>query len=170
MENEKEEALSKEEIAELRELIKYLKEFKQLHEKEESTLMAQESNVITSKNSQAHKSEAESDCGAEELDDDDEDDDEMPYWMEGADEEDYEEEYVTTAKKQVEPGKDKTSLGVLCCLFVPFFIAIILGCCLFEEGSDERKTFFNGFCKTLLVLASVIVLIGGVVAAIVASA
>ena len=57
-------------------------------------------------------------------------------------------------------GLSKKATGVLCGIFVPFFIAIIIGCCCFNAGSYERQTFFKGFWLTFAVVWGALLVLG----------
>ena len=59
-----------------------------------------------------------------------------------------------------EKGKSKKSAGVICALFVPFVIAIMIGCCCFEAGTYERKTFFKGYWTTILIVLAIFLVFG----------
>ena len=58
------------------------------------------------------------------------------------------------------PPKEKYWLGVICGIFVPFFIAVLIGYSLFDAGTLERKTFFQTYWGTFGIVYTIGIIVG----------
>lgn len=56
--------------------------------------------------------------------------------------------------------EDKTVIGVLCAMFLPFIIGIIIGFCAFPYQSRARQTYFKAYWLTLCIVCVISLLIG----------
>ena len=62
---------------------------------------------------------------------------------------------------KVEDNEPKTTIGVLMALFLGI-IGLIIGLCLYKEGTQARETFMKGFWTTFLICV-VISIVGSVI-------